>query len=84
MDGIDDTFVDVQNGARLGFLVELKNNVVQPMAQEQRFRVMVQILGDGLILEEHLLRVVVPATRADAGVSASDASIDASSLDASL
>ena len=64
-DGWLDTFVDVRAKARLGFDVRFRNVHITPSDVDQRFRVRVRILGDGLIVAEHTLRIVVPA--ADGG-----------------
>lgn len=63
-DGVEDSFVDVFNSAQLGFIVNFRNDVVEPSYTDQSFRVLIQILGDGWVIEEHLLRVVVPKSSA--------------------
>jgi len=60
-DGIMDTHVQVGRDARVGFRVTLQNRVIAPAAVPQRFRVAVRVSGDGILLEERFLRVVVPA-----------------------
>lgn len=60
-DGEPDGFVQVRAKARLRFEVELRNTRIAPLDVDQRFRLVVRISGDGLTLEEHTLRVRVPA-----------------------
>jgi hypothetical protein len=60
-DGVLDSFVQVDRRSQLGFRVTLKNQTIAPRDVAQRFRVAVQVLGDSVLLEERLLRVVVPA-----------------------
>ena len=71
-DGQLDSFVGVRRGAELGFEVHLANRNVTPSDVPQRFRLVVQILGDGLVLQERVLRVVVPAAGPDAPKPVSD------------
>jgi hypothetical protein len=59
-DGSDDSFVHVHARTKLRFAVALQNQVIAPTDVDQSFRVTVQITGDGLILNETTLRVVVP------------------------
>lgn len=60
-DGEPDSFLMARSGARLEFEVELANRRIAPLDVEQRFRVVVQIIGDGLILRERTLRIRIPA-----------------------
>ena len=60
-DGVDDSFVHVRTSDALRFEVRLRNRTIAPTDVDQTFRVVVQIEGDGVILEERTLRVVVPA-----------------------
>jgi hypothetical protein len=60
-DGEPDGFVQVHAKARLHFEVELRNTRIAPSDVDQHFRVAVAIMGDGLTLEEHFLRVRIPA-----------------------
>jgi hypothetical protein len=85
-DGVDDTFIQVRSGTRLHFEVRLQNRTLPPAADyEQTLRLRVEIRGDGRVLEERTLRVVVPRGRpgaADAGAgldggSSQDAAMDA-------
>jgi hypothetical protein len=59
-DGDADSFIHVRARTKLRFAVELRNRVIAPTDVDQLFRVVVQIKGDGLILREQTLRVVVP------------------------
>jgi hypothetical protein len=60
-DGELDTFVDARAAAPLVFEVTLRNERLPPRDEPQVFRVVLQILGDGLIVLERTLRIVVPA-----------------------
>jgi hypothetical protein len=60
-DGVLDSYVEVDRRSQLGFRVTLKNQHIAPRDVPQRFRVAVEVLGDSVLLEERLLRVVVPA-----------------------
>jgi len=60
-DGEPDSFVNVRSKASLRFEVELRNTRIAPSDIEQRFRVVVQVSGDGLILEERTLRIRIRA-----------------------
>jgi hypothetical protein len=60
-DGVDDSFVHVRTSDALRFEVRLRNPHIAPTDVDQNFRVVVQVEGDGVILEERTLRVIVPA-----------------------
>jgi hypothetical protein len=60
-DGEPDTFLDARAGAPIVFEVTLRNVRLAPRDEPQLFRVVLQILGDDLIVEERTLRIVVPA-----------------------
>ena len=60
-DGVPDSYLDVTRQQQLGFAVVLENARLMPSDQEQRYRVSVRLIGDGVLLEERLLSVVVPA-----------------------
>ncbi|HEX7481400.1 MAG TPA: hypothetical protein VF331_26590 [Polyangiales bacterium] len=64
-DGRPDTFVDVRQSSQLGFAVRLRNDRLAPSDLPQRFRVMLRIVGDGVVLQERTLRIVVPARNSD-------------------
>lgn len=59
-DGRPDSFVKVAARATLAFELELRNLVIAPSDIEQRFRIVVEVRGDGLVLERRTLRIVVP------------------------
>jgi hypothetical protein len=69
-DGEPDSFVDVRSRSKLEFEITLRNRQIAPSEVEQSFRVIVQVTGDGLILTQRTLRVLVPA--GDALVPSSD------------
>lgn len=77
-DGIAETFLGVRSGSTLRFSVRLRNDRIAPTDVEQRFRLTLQVVGDGLLLGEQMLRVVVPALSdtppapLDAGMDAAD------------
>ena len=66
-DGVEDTFVDVHAGTRLGFTVRLANGSLRPADYDQVFHLVVQIRGDELLLARRRIRVIVPRGRLDAG-----------------
>jgi hypothetical protein len=66
-DGVPDTYVDVSSQNRLGFRVLLQNQRIAPSDVAQRMRVSVRLFGDGILLEERFLRVVIPAANAPLG-----------------
>lgn len=69
-DGRADTFVNVGPGVSLNFSVSLENNVL-PSAPDYPhiFRVPIEIIGDGIVLATHVLRLIVPpATGDDTGL----------------
>lgn len=59
-DGEPDTFVDARAAAPLVFEVKLRNVRLPPRPEPQQFRVVLRILGDGLIVDERVLRIIVP------------------------
>ncbi|HEX4352426.1 MAG TPA: hypothetical protein VHZ95_05920, partial [Polyangiales bacterium] len=70
VDGVLDTYLQVERRNRLGFKVTLRNGRIAPSDVAQHFRVSVRLFGDGSLLEERFLGVVVPplmAADADAG-----------------
>lgn len=75
-DGVDDTYLDVRSGVRLGFDLRLRNTTVPPADYDQVFRVRFEIVGDTTVLDVLTVRVIVPAGRLDAGLGA-DAGVDA-------
>lgn len=59
-DGEPDSFVAVHSKTRLAFEVWLHNLRIAPSDVDQHFRVIVQVLGDGLLVDQRTIRVVVP------------------------
>ena len=60
-DGVKDSYLDVNQDQRLTFRIVLKNERIAPSDIDQRYRVSIRLLGDGVLLEERYLRVMVPA-----------------------
>jgi len=60
-DGVLESYVDVDRNSQLGFRVTLQNHSIAARDVAQRFRVAVAVVGDSVLLEARLLRVVVPA-----------------------
>jgi hypothetical protein len=60
-DGVAETFLQVDRRSQLGFRVTLRNDRIAPSDLPQRFRVAIRVIGDGVLLQERLLRVLVPA-----------------------
>jgi hypothetical protein len=76
-DGVLDTFVDVATGTRLRFSVLLRNETLAPADYDQVFRIGLRIVGDGTVLDELTVRVLVPRSSHDAGASeATDAGVE--------
>lgn len=62
-DGRDDTFVNVGPGVSLTFSVSLENTALASAPDYPHiFRVPIEIIGDGIVLATHVLRIIVPAT----------------------
>jgi hypothetical protein len=61
LDGIPDSYLDVQRLQKLGFSVTLDNARIQPSDVDQRFRVSIRLVADGVSLEERVLAVRIPA-----------------------
>ena len=53
--------MNVERRSELGFRVTLQNLHIAPRDVAQRYRVSIRIMGDSVLLEEHFLRIVVPA-----------------------
>jgi hypothetical protein len=67
-DGVPDSYLQVERKNRVGFKVTLRNARIAPSDVPQHFRVSVRLLGDGLLLEERYLGVLIPAGQeADGG-----------------
>jgi hypothetical protein len=69
----------VRRAHQLGFAVVLRNDRIAPADYDQRFRVSIRLIGDGILLEEHTLGVRIPAAlqppvaaEADAGDNTGD------------
>ena len=77
VDGIPETFVNVVSGATLRFVLTLRNDVLPEQDYPQAFRVRARIMGDGIVLHDDTLRIVVPA-RAPEPI---DAGLDGGSMD---
>ncbi len=87
VDGVEDTFVDVRARTKLTFEVRLRNTLIPSADYEQVFRVRVNIVGDDVVLCEHIIRVRVPAAipnlpTSDAGTDAGVLNRDGGSSDA--
>ncbi len=80
-DGLDDTFLGVRFGTELTFELVFQNRTLPGADYDQVFRIFVDILGDGQLLDTLAVRVTVPAMRVriDAGMpdAGSDAGVDA-------
>jgi hypothetical protein len=63
-DGEPDTFVHASGRAKLRFDVELRNTRIAPLDVDQRYRAVVEVVGDGLILVQRTLRIRIPAATA--------------------
>jgi hypothetical protein len=59
-DGVPDSYVEVRSKMPLLFQVTLQNAWIRSTDVDQLFRVIVQIEGDGVILEQRTLRIRVP------------------------
>lgn len=71
LDGLDDTFVNVQTRTRLTFRVIARNTSRVAQEYPQLFFARVQLVGDGVVVGERVVRVIVPeGPKPDAGVDA--------------
>jgi hypothetical protein len=61
VDGVFDTFEDVRGGTELVFTLGLRNVLLTEQDYEQVFRITIRVVGDGVVLIEETLRVIVPA-----------------------
>jgi hypothetical protein len=66
-DARPDTFLDVRQGASLGFRVALRNDRIAEVEIEQRFRLAIDVLGDGTLIAQPVIRVRVPAREPSTG-----------------
>lgn len=82
-DGLDDTFTGVQTRTRLTFRVIARNTTRPSEEYPQLYFARVQLVGDGVVVGERVVRVIVPeGPKPDAGVDASalqDAAVDGAS-----
>ncbi len=62
-DAINDSFVFVPNGAVLTYQISLDNALIPSQDYAQHFRVTVELRGDEIVLQQHRIRVTVPAIR---------------------
>lgn len=76
-DGVPESFADVDRRSQLGFRVTLRNDRIAPSDIAQRFRVSLRVIGDGVLLQERVLRVVVPSGKSPEHVSDSEPDLDA-------
>lgn len=60
-DGVLDTFLNVHGGTELVFTLGLRNVLLMQQDFEQVFRITIRVVGDGVVLIEETLRVIVPA-----------------------
>ena len=60
-DGVFDTFLDVRGGTELVFTLGLRNVLLMEQDFEQVFRITIRVVGDGVVLIEETLRVIIPA-----------------------
>lgn len=67
-DGTPDTFLSPRRGDTLRFEVALRNDVIRPTSEEQRFRVAIEVHDESVLLERRELAIRVPAGVFDAGI----------------
>ena len=60
-DGVPDSYLNVTRRQLLGFAAVIDNTRLPPSDEDQHYRVSVRLMGDGVLLEERLLGLVVPA-----------------------
>jgi hypothetical protein len=90
LDGVVDTFAEVSTRTRLTFRVRVRNTRVPSLEMPQLFFVRVTLVGDGVVLGDRVVRVIVPeGPKPDSAVDVSrdrasvDTADDAASVDAS-
>jgi hypothetical protein len=59
-DGQLDSFVTVAANTAVAFELELRNLTIAESDAVQRFRVAIEVRGDGLVLDRRTLRIVIP------------------------
>lgn len=80
LDGVADTFTEVTTRTRLTFRVHVRNTRAPEQEYPQLFYVRVVLLGDGLVVGERVLRIIVPeGPKPDSGL---DVARDLSAADA--
>ncbi len=79
MDGVLDTFHDVERGVTVVFDAILVNDFLAPQDYDQTFTIVIEIVGDGVVVTSRSVRITVPRGR----LPAMDASVDAAVADAS-
>jgi len=60
VDGVLDTFREIDHGVTLHFEVQLQNDVLMPDDYDRRVTLTVTILGDGLAVGTRTIRVLIP------------------------
>lgn len=60
VDGVLDTFREIDHGVTLNFEVQLRNDVLMPDDYDRRVTLTVVILGDGLAVATRTIRVLIP------------------------
>ncbi len=68
LDGVPDTFVTVPTRTRLTFRAHLRNTTTPETEYPQLYFVRVTLVGDGVVVGERMVRVIIPeGPKADAG-----------------
>jgi hypothetical protein len=81
-DGLDDTFENVLTRTQLTFRIIARNTAVRETEFPQLFFARVQLVGDGVVVGERTLRIIVPeGPKVDGGV---DAGGGSTAVDAAL
>lgn len=84
-DGLDDTFINVQTRTRLTYRVIARNTSVRETEFPQLYFARVQLVGDGVVVGERVVRVIVPeGPKQDAGVDGSTRGDASTVLEASV
>jgi hypothetical protein len=81
-DGVMDTFLTVPTRTRLTFRVHLRNTTVRETEYPQLYFVRVRLIGDGLVVDERTVRVIIPeGPKPDAGDGGADAVVPETGTD---
>lgn len=81
-DGVMDTFTSVPTRTRLTFRVRLRNLTTPETEYPQLYFVRVTLVGDGVVIGERVVRVIVPeGPKPDAGDGGRDAVVEAGPAD---